>query len=182
MKLLARFGRGLVVHFRLILVTLAALLVRLNWNLVVHNPADFAYSDMGGYVDRANQMLKWPWAPKAYFTLFPYGTHAFIFVVKLLGGRDNKAALGGAFALLGTLAVAYTSATVERFTQRRWVWLLSGALLIFYYPWISLGGYALSETPFAAAVAATGFYALRLADKGRSASGTSPSAGLARAA
>lgn len=167
MKILARLEGGLARHLRLLMVTLAALVVRLNWNLKIHPPADFAYSDMGGYIDRANQMFTWPWTPKAYFTLFPYGTHAFIFLVKLVAGRDNKTALGVAFALLGTMAVAYTYATVERFTTRRLVWLLSGVLLVFYYPWISLSGYALSETPFAACVAATAFYALRLADKGR---------------
>ena len=36
-----------------------------------------------------------------------------------------------------------------------------------YYPWISLGGYALSEIPFTFCVAGTAFYGLRLADEGR---------------
>ncbi|MFO0756471.1 MAG: glycosyltransferase family 39 protein [Byssovorax sp.] len=167
MRLFARFERGLARHLRLFMVTVAALSVRLNWNLRIHPPAEFAYSDMGGYIERATAMLTQPWVPRPWFALFPYGTHVFIALVKLIAGKDNKTALGVAFALLGAIAVAYTYATVERFTQRGFARLFAGLVLIFYYPWISLGGYALSETPFAACVAATAFYGLRLADRGR---------------
>ena len=44
----------------LFVITLLALIVRLVWNLAFHNPLDFAYSDMGGYLGRANEMLDRP--------------------------------------------------------------------------------------------------------------------------
>jgi hypothetical protein len=162
-----RLTHWLTRHRALLLVTLLALAVRLYWNMRVHPPLDYAYSDMGGYVGRANTMLDAPFLPRADFTLFPYGTHVYIFLVKWVFGRNNGAAIGIAFALLGALAVAFTYATAERFSKRRWVHFLTGLGLIFYYPWISLGGYTLSEIPFTVGVAASTFYGLRLADEGR---------------
>jgi hypothetical protein len=178
-------------HRGLVVVTLAALAVRLWWNLSVHRPTAFAYSDMGGYLDRGNVMFDrpllkvsgpwvYPYLPalarwlfsrveiKAdWLGLYPYGTHYFIFAVRRLFGRTNDAALGAAFAVLGTLAVAYAYATAERFLTRPWARRLAGVVLVVYYPWISMGGYLLSEMPFTFCVAGTAFYGLRLADEGR---------------
>jgi hypothetical protein len=175
----------------LIWVTLAALAVRLVWNLKFHNPVNFAYSDMGGYLDRANTILDDKWkapplpphphvadvfdyvfsrligAKAPYLTLYPHGTHVFLYVVKRLFGRANATAIGASFAVLGTVAVSYTYATAARFSQSAAVRRVVAFILIFYYPWISLGGYALSETPFTTCVAATAFHGLRLADRGR---------------
>jgi hypothetical protein len=165
--------------------------VRLWWNLDKHRPIDFAYSDMGGYLDRGNIMIDRPFVkangpwPFPYFpamarwifsrmeikgdwlALYPYGTHYFIGAVRKLFGRQNDRALGAAFAVLGTLAVSYTYATAARVVTRPWARFLTGVALVAYYPWISLGGYLLSETPFAFCVAGSAFYGLRLADLGR---------------
>jgi len=170
---------------------LAALAVRLVWNLAIHNPVSFAYSDMGGYLDRANSILADRWkpppapqhphaadlfdyvfarliGPKApYLTLYPHGTHIFLYLVKRVFGRDNATAIGASFAVLGTLAVSYTYATAARLSPSPAVRRIVAFILVFYYPWISLGGYALSETPFTTCVAATAFHGLRLADRGR---------------
>ena len=179
-------------HRALLWVTIAALLVRLVWNLWAHPPSQYAYSDMAGYVDRANELFdlrsKPPsnfaakdlidvWyrrlfdtpsgRPSAYLTLFPFGTHVLIYLVKLLFGRDSAAGLGFAYAVFGTVAVAFTYATAERLVAGRWARRLVGALLVVYYPWIALGGYSLSEIPFAMCVSASAFYSLRLADRGR---------------
>jgi len=175
----------------LIFVTLAALVVRLVWNLKFHNPVNFAYSDMGGYLDRANGIIDDKWKPRPlaphpaaidvfdyvfgrvvgakapYLTLYPHGTHVFIYLVKRVFGRDNAAAIGASFAVLGTLAVAYTYATAARFSRSAAVRRVVAFILIFYYPWISLGGYALSEAPFITCVSAVAFHGLRLADRGR---------------
>jgi hypothetical protein len=178
-------------HRGLIVFTLAALAVRLWWNLDVHRPKDFAYSDMGGYLDRGNIMidrpplkvhgpLLFPWFPSLarwifsrletrgdWLALYPYGTHYFIAAVRKLFGRQNDQALGAAFAVLGTLAVTYTYAAAARFVTRPWARFVTGVVLVAYYPWISLGGYLLSEIPFTFCVAASAFHGLRLADLGR---------------
>lgn len=154
-------------HAGLVVITALALAVRLCWNLGVHPPLDYPRSDMGMYLGRANEMLDKPWVPQPYFTLFPFGTHLLAFALKWLFGRDNSVAFSVAFAALGALAVGYTFATAERLSPRPSVRWLAGLTLAFYYPWISYSGYVLSETPFALALAATAFYALRLADRGR---------------
>ncbi len=155
-------------HRAIILVALAALAVRLVWNLAIHPPADFAVSDMLGYIKRADDLFAYKSRPDPYATLFPWGTHVFVFAVKWAFGKTNRAALGVSFAVVGAIAVVYSHATAARlFPHRRRLCLGIGGLLVLYYPWISLSGYVLSEPLFTAAVAATAFYALRLADEGR---------------
>src|SRR5262245_22476702 len=124
-------------HRGLLLVTLLAFVVRLRWNIEVHPPLDHVYSDMAGYLGRANLLYDEPWKPAAHMTLFPYGTHVFVYLVKLLFGRDNKASIGVAYAVMGAIAVAFTYATAARFSPRPWVRRITGLILIFYYPWIS---------------------------------------------
>jgi Dolichyl-phosphate-mannose-protein mannosyltransferase len=166
-----RLGARLRPHWGLVFVTLLALAVRLVWDLEIHRPLDFAFSDMGGYLDRANEMIDRPWVPAPYLTLYPWGTHAFIWLVKLVFGRNNGAALGAAFAVVGALAVGYGYALAARFAPRPRVRHVVGFILVFYYPWISLCGYALSELPFLLCVSASTFHALRLADRGRAGDG-----------
>jgi hypothetical protein len=165
--LLFVLGSRLWTRRGLVFVTLAALAVRLVWNLAVHRPLDFAFSDMAGYLERANLMLDKPATRGPWLTLFPFGTHYLVFAVKVVFGRNNRAAIGVAFAVVGALAVAYTYATAGRLSLRPAARRLAGVVLIFYYPWISFGGYVLSEMPFALCVAGAAFHGLRLRDQGR---------------
>ena len=151
----------------LVLITLLALAVRLWWNLHVHKPLDYAFSDMGGYLERAQTSIDHPSDRLGYFTLFPWGTHFFLSLLKRAFGRDNGAAIGVAYALLGAASVAYGFLLARRLTRDVWVSRAVGAALIVYYPWISLGGYTLSEPPFTTFLAASTYYALCLADRGR---------------
>ena len=150
-----------------IAVMLLALAVRLWWNLSVHPLLQFAYADMGGYLERARTSILFPDEPRPYFTLFPWGTHWLLSLVMRVFGRENGTALGAAYAVLGALAVGYTCALARRFTRSRGVALVVGAVLAVYYPWIALGGYALSEPPFALFLSATAFHGLAYADRGR---------------
>jgi hypothetical protein len=180
-------------HKTLFVVTILALVVRLVWNLRFHNPVDFAYSDMGGYLGRANEMLDRPWLPQKpgpaphfafgeivdwlaprlfgpklpHLTLYPFGTHAFLGVVKAVFGKNNRIAIGAAMACVGALSVAFTYATAARMTPSARLRRIIAIILITYYPWISLGGYALSEAPYTLCISAIAFYGLRLADEGR---------------
>lgn len=151
------------------LVTLAALAVRLAWNLFVHPPADYAFSDMGGYIDRAREVFDMKLVPEPYRTLFPWGTHALVFLEMAVFGKHGKAGLGALFALVGAAGVAYAYAVARRLHPTRPLVVAAiGFCLVVYYPWISLSGYVLSEPPFCACVSAAAFYALRLVDRGRS--------------
>jgi Dolichyl-phosphate-mannose-protein mannosyltransferase len=162
-----RMGARLRPHRGLLFVTLLAFAVRLLWDLAIHRPLSASFSDMGGYLDRANEMIDRRWVPSPGLTLYPWGTHVFIWLVKAVFGRDNGTAIGVAFAAVGALAVGYCYALAARFSPRPRARRVVGFILVFYYPWISLGGYALSELPFLLCVSASSFHALRLADRGR---------------
>ncbi|APR75503.1 Hypothetical protein A7982_00849 [Minicystis rosea] len=150
-------------HRDLVAVTLAALAVRLVWNLVVHKPLDYAFSDMGAYLARAESGLG---ERSGYFTLFPWGTHVMLMALIRTLGRGNGV-IGSAYALLGAGAVAYGFLLARRLSRSVWVGRVVGALLVVYYPWIAIGGYVLSEPPFALFLTAAAYHGLVLADRGR---------------
>lgn len=152
-------------HRDLVVVTLAALAVRLVWNLVVHPPLAYAFSDMGGYLERAQTSIDHPGQRLGYFTLFPWGTHVLVMLVKRASGA--AAALGVTYAVLGALAVSYGFLLARRLTRSVGLARAVGAVLVVYYPWISLGGYVLSEPPFALCLGAVAYHGLALADRGR---------------
>jgi len=154
-------------HRELLVVTLLALIVRLIWNLRVHPPLDYVYADMGGYLERARTGIDHPDGRFGYFTFFPWGTHVLLGFVMRLFGRDPRTAVGVLYAVMGALSVSFTFALARRFARQAWVPRVVGAVLVLYYPWISLGGYVLSEAPFTLFLGATAWAALRLADRGR---------------
>jgi hypothetical protein len=156
-------------HRDLLVILLAALVVRLVWNLQVHPPMSPAYTvaDMGGYVERARTSIDHPDEPRGYFTLFPWGTHWLLSLVMRVFGKDNGAAIDVLYAVLGAGAVGYGFAIARRLTRSVRVSRVVGVVLVFYYPWIGLGGYVLSEPPFTLFLCATVFHALVYADRGR---------------
>jgi hypothetical protein len=154
-------------HRRVLFFTLLALAIRLVWNLRVHPPLDYAFSDMGGYLERAQTSIDFPDEPRGYFALFPWGTHALLALLKRAFGRDAAASIGVTYAILGALAVGYVVATTERLTRSPRLTTIVGVVLAGYYPWISFGGYTLSEPPFTLFLCAAAHHALAYADRGR---------------
>ncbi len=154
-------------HRELCAFTLVALAVRLFWNLKVHPPTSYAFSDMGGYLERAQTMIDRPDDRIGYFGLFPWGTHTFLSIFKRLFGRDATTSIGVGYAVLGAFSVGTSFQLARRLTRRLWVPRVVAAILVVYYPWIALGGYVLSEPPFTLFLCATALAGLRLADRGR---------------
>jgi len=154
-------------HRWFLVVTLAALIVRLHWNLVVHPPGDYVYSDMRGYVGRADSIFTHPWGRKEYDAFFPYGTHFLLFVVKALFGRTNDPAIAVVYACMGAALVGFGYLLARRVSSRRWVAPAVGLMGVFYYPHISLGGYFLSEIPFALCLTTATWLVCRLVDDSR---------------
>ncbi len=187
------FYASLKRHEDLFALTAISLVVRLVWNLQIHKPLDFVYSDMSGYLARADALVTQPWfshpspplgaisstglvdwfAPRLFgpknpsVTLFPYGTHALFAAIQAIFGKGSGIGLGASLAFIGALAVAYSFATLARLTPNPRTRGAVAAVLALYYPWISLGGYALSEAPFALCIAAVAYHSLRFADEGR---------------
>jgi len=151
----------------LVVVTLLALVIRLVWNLSVHPPSAFVISDMAGYFHRSTHLLDAPFRKDPSAVLFPYGTHALYALVRAVFGRENHAALGVTLAVLGASLVPLVSLLVERLGRGRLAPRIAALVVCFYYPWISIGGYYLSELPFTVCVTAAALFSLRLADTGR---------------
>jgi hypothetical protein len=154
-------------HAFILLVTLAALALRLFYNLRLHPPGLHVYSDMAGYFDRSTSVLDDPFGKQPGDVVFPYGTHLFLAAVRAVFGRQNRAALAVAFAVLGALLVPLVHALAARLSKGRLVPRLAALATCVYFPWIALGGYYLSEIPFAVCLTAAALFALRLADHGR---------------
>lgn len=161
-------GRVLWQHRWLWVLMIAALVVRLHWNLVVHPIEDYVYSDMRGYMRRAHALNDAWWQPGEYDGFYPYGTHVFIYAVQsLLGqGPEDYRILNIAYAVLGTLVVGFGYLVARRVSHYRIVPPLVGLVLVGYYPLISLGGYALSEVPFSFCMVSSTFFLVRMAQDG----------------
>lgn len=147
----------------------AALAVRLHWNLEVHPLHEYLYSDMRGYAARADQILDKPFATQEYSAFFPFGTSWIVAAIKWAFGRNDWRAIGSVFALLGALIVPMCYSITDRTMGERvrWVAPAVGLLMVFYYPLIGIGSYMLSELPFAFFLTAALFFLTRLIDEGK---------------
>jgi len=152
----------------LLAIFVAALIVRLHWNSAIHPNGEYIYSDMNGYVKRADTLLKNGFKPHEYSSFFPFGTHWMVAGIKKVFGADNYVAVGRVYAILGAVAVAAAYAVARRASRfSAYVAPAVGLLGIFYYPHLSLGGYILSEIPYCAFFMLTLVFLMRMIDYGR---------------
>ena len=132
-------------------VALAAILlgavIRAIWGLAIHPPLDFVYSDMGGYVERA-QRLADGGALWRFDAFFPPGTHMLLAAPFELFGTERAELWAGA------VLWCVLSSLIPLFTWRLARLLLSPAAAalttVFCALWplyITYGAYFTSETP-----------------------------------
>ncbi len=147
----------------------AAFVVRVRWNLVAHPIGEFVYSDMQGYLARADAILDDPFAVNEYDAFFPFGTTWLVAAIEYVFGRDNMAAIAVVYALLGAGIVAASHVIADRVIGERVVWAgpAVGLFLTVYYPLVAIGGYVLSEVPFCLCLTVAVLLLLRLVDGGR---------------
>jgi hypothetical protein len=141
---------------------LLALAVRLVWIFRVQSPLDAVYSDMAGYVGRAEDLLahKTPADPRL-LTMYPFGTHAILALEFLLFGRHGARAIAVTHALVGSVPAACAPVLMVRLVPRRWAAMLAGVAVALWYPQVCFAGYFLSEVWFSAAVALHACLAVR---------------------
>ena len=144
-----------------------ALAIRVHWNLEVHPPSAYDYSDMHGYVARAEQILDDPYSADPYSAFYPFGTSWLIAVVKYWFGRENDTALALAYALWGSLIIPVAYGIARRIETHPWVAPTVGFFLAIYYPLIAHGGYTLSEIPASLTLCLAVWLLLRLIDEQR---------------
>jgi hypothetical protein len=170
----------------------AAAALRLWWNLSHHPPEEHAFSDMGGYVNRAKRLATTPWLRRPDEAFYPIGTHYIIGAFYAVFGSMRAAGVG--FALISALGAPLAYALMGRlhggadWSERTYgtrpsdplperealrhkgatrLAKVLGLALVVYFPSIGYAGFFLSETPFMVLLTASALWVLRLADQGR---------------
>jgi hypothetical protein len=165
-RLLAWLAADMRRYWMLVLFV-AALIVRLNWNLVAHPLDGFLYSDMKGYWGRADALLDHPLSSREYDVFFPFGTTWLVAGLKLVFGREAIWSVAWLYALLGAAIVVMAYAITDRLVGEgvRWMAPAVGLFLVVYYPLVAIGGYLLSELPFCLFLTSSVLLLLRLLDE-----------------
>lgn len=167
-NLIDRTRRFVFDHRWSIAIFLAALVVRLHWNLHVHPLGDYIYSDMNGYNSRADRLLRAPWTPYEYHAFFPFGTHLLVAVFKAAFPTEaGFVPISIAYAVGGAVCVLAAHRIALALTHWPWVAHAVGLFGIFYYPHLSTGGYMLSELPFSVLFMLAVWFSVRLVDHGK---------------
>ena len=126
-----------------------ALAIRLWWSIFIAPPEDSIFSDMEGYVQRAQTLVLRGELRQYYYAVLPYGTHYLYGVEMLLWGTCAYAAMAinnAIFAAVGVVAITIASSYI--FGWGRAV-MVMGGLASIWYPLVSYNGYFSSEVPFA---------------------------------
>lgn len=132
-------------------IALASILVgaviRVVWGLLIHPPVDFVYSDMGGYVERAQRLATGStlWRIDAFF---PPGTHMLLAAPMKLFGTGSAGLWAGAvlWCVLSSLIPLFTW-RLARLLLTPAAAALSAVFCAFWPLYITYGAFFTSETP-----------------------------------
>lgn len=125
-----------------------SLLVRLWWTLSVQPPAKALYSDMLGYTDRAQDLVKGQQVRNPYLGVVAYGAHYFYAAEMLVFGPENYKAMSVVGAVLSAVTVALVMAAARFCFNFVWGPYLVGLLCAIWYPAIVFTGFFSTELPF----------------------------------
>lgn len=152
-------------HARRFAWTLLALglLTRLVWGLWVHPPGHFVFSDMGGYVSRAQRLANGFVEPgQRELAWQAYGTHYLIALPLRLFGRGPGLVVAGAlWGVLGGVSVPMTYLLARQVLVgtglmpggddwAEWSSRAVGVLMLVWMPLLMGTGWFLSEVPYCA--------------------------------
>ncbi len=131
-----------------------AFVVRLAWALRVQSPLTAVYSDMGGYVARAEWLIAGitP-SNRGALTFYPWGTHCFIALELFVFGRNAPVAIAIVHALVGAVPAACMIPLTLRLLPSLAAAGTAGALVALWQPQFIYVGFFLSEIWFSAAIA-----------------------------
>jgi 4-amino-4-deoxy-L-arabinose transferase-like glycosyltransferase len=121
--------------------------VRAVWGLVIHPPVDYVYSDMAGYVERAQRLAEGGGLQRTD-ALFPPGTHMLLAVPIELFGTGSAGLWAGAtlwWAL--SCLVPLFAWRLARLLLTPAAAALSAAFCAFWPLYITYGAYFTSEMP-----------------------------------
>lgn len=166
-----------------------AFLARVYWVLKFQSPHAAVYSDMGGYVTRADEVLGNipPTLDPRTNTFYPYGTHYLIAAELALVGRKSEIGVAILHALVGAMPVPCVVYITSRFVPRRGGYALvmggfAGLIAALWHPQITYVGFFMSEIWFTAACLIASAFFVRQAEQRRGRWWSAFFAGVAAAA
>jgi len=126
---------------------LAGAVVRIIWGLVIHPPVHYVYSDMGGYVERA-QRLAAGGGLQRIDAFFPPGAHVLLAAPMTLFGTERADLWAGAVLWCALSALIPLFAwRLARLLLTPAASALTALFCAVWPPFITYGGYFTSETP-----------------------------------
>jgi hypothetical protein len=134
-------------------VFLLAFAVRAYWTLRVQSPLGAVYSDMGGYVSRAEMLLAGttPGEPRV-LALWPWGPHAIFALEFAVFGRQGAVGIGLVHAFVGAVAAPCAAMLTARFVKSRLAVVTAGVTVALWHPHIVYSGFFSSEIWFSTAI------------------------------
>ena len=144
---------------------LAGAIVRIFWGLVIHPPVDFIYSDIAGYVDRAQRLATGGGLQRAD-AFWPPGTHVLL-AAPMAFFETQRAGLWAGSVLWCALsaAIPFFAWRLARLLLTPAAAALTAVFCAFWPLYITYGAFFTSETPSLAFLLASlwaGYGAVRL--------------------
>lgn len=160
-------------------VFVVAFVVRLVWVLEVQSPHAAVYSDMAGYLARADEVLGLaPITDPRIHAFYPFGTHYLVAGELALLGRNSVIGLAVVHALVGAIPPAVVVLLAARLGSRRAIVILAGLLAALWQPQVAYAGFFMSELWFSASIALASLFFVRAFEARRDRGGSILLAGL----
>ena len=121
--------------------------IRIIWGLVIHPPLDYVYSDMEGYVGRA-QRLATGFGLQQSDAFFPPGTHMLLAVPMTLFGTERAGLWAGAILWCAlSCAIPFFAWRFARLLLTPAAAALTALFCALWPLYVTYGGFFTSETP-----------------------------------
>jgi hypothetical protein len=149
-------------------VFVVAFALRLYWVLEVQSPYKAVYSDMGGYVARATDLLngRYTGDPRSA-AFYPWGTHVLIAGEFALFGRKSLVGVGIVHAFVGALPAVCATLLTARLVPSRVYAGVAGFAVALWHPQITYVGFFMSELWFSAALMMSAWLVVRRLENAR---------------
>jgi len=137
------------VRITIVAIVILSLAIRLVWVFGVQRPGDAVYSDMLGYMLRAQALIAGDQnMDDEYNVCYPYGTHYLYALESLVFGDSNYEAMGAAAAILSASVTLFLMLAALRCFSTVWPAYALGLVSALWYPQVSYAGFLTSETPY----------------------------------
>jgi hypothetical protein len=154
--------------------------VRLAWVLAVQSPHGAIYSDMAGYVTRANELLAGQTSgDPRMLAFYPWGTHVILAGLFSLFGKTSLVGIGVVQSLVGAIPAPFCALAVARLVPGRIAAAVCGFGMALWHPHITYSAFFMSEVWFTTAIVLASWLFLRHLEGKRGALGSGLALALA---